>query len=150
MSHRRAERRDDGSVLVLTIGFALLLMLFVGVVTDASKLFLTRRSLASVADQAAEAAAQDVDVAAVYRGGASKALPLSQEQVTATVRGLLRQAAAGTGLTDLRVVAVSLDGTDVVVTVSGRAVLPLTSLVTGASDGVLITVTARAETAVAN
>jgi uncharacterized membrane protein len=134
---------------VLTIGFALVLMIFVGVVTDASKLFLTRRSLAAVADQAAAAAAQDVDVAAVYRGNEGESLPLSEREATETVQGMLPHAAAGTGLTDLRAVSVTLDGADVVVTLSGRAVLPLTSLVTGATDGVLVTVTARAEAAVA-
>ena len=41
-------QREEGSVLILTIGFAVVIMLLVAVVVDASKLFLTRRALASV------------------------------------------------------------------------------------------------------
>ncbi len=142
-------RHDEGSVLILTIGFAMLAMVFVGVVVDASKLFLTRRALASVADGAAQSAAQDVDVAAVYQVGAGEALPLSPARAAATVEGQVRQAASATGLTDLRVVSVAVAGTAVVVTISGRAVLPLTALVSGSSEGVVITVTSSAQSAVA-
>jgi uncharacterized membrane protein len=148
---RRAkrERRDEGSVLILTIGFALLAMVFVGVVVDASKLFLTRRALASVADGAAQAGAQDVDLAAVYRSGPGAALPLSPARAAAAVQADLTQAARSTGMTDLHLVNVTVRGPDVQVTVSARAVLPFTALVTGSSNGVVITVTASARSAVA-
>jgi uncharacterized membrane protein len=141
--------REHGSVLVLTIGFVVVVMLFVGVVIDASKLFLTRRALASVADGAATAAAQEVDVQAVYQGGPTAALPLSQAAAAAVAAGSVQQAARAAGLVDVTVDDVTVAGPDVVVTVSGRAVLPLASLVTANPTGVLITVTARARSAVA-
>ena len=142
-------QREEGSVLILTIGFAVVIMLLVAVVVDASKLFLTRRALASVADGAAVSAAQDVDPSAVYASPSGEALPLSPAKVTADVQAYVRRAAAETGLTDLRVVAVGVLGPDVTVTLSARSVLPLVGLVVGPSDGVLISVTARARPAVA-
>jgi uncharacterized membrane protein len=140
--------REEGSVLVLTLGFAVVIMLFVGVVVDASKLFLTRRALASVADGAALAAAQDVDVGAVYRGTAGGSLPISAPRAVADVTRYVAEAAAQTGLTDLHVLAVQVDGTGVTVSLGGRAMLPLVGVVTGTDNGVDITVTARAQSAV--
>lgn len=140
---------EQGSVLILTIGFAVVIMLLIAVVVDASKLFLTRRALASVADGAAVSAAQDVDPAAVYASPAGEALPLSPTRVSADVQAYVRRAGAETGLTDLRVVAVDVQGPDVTVTLSARSLLPLVGLVVGPTDGVLISVTARAQAAVA-
>jgi hypothetical protein len=102
-----------------------------------------------VADGAAVAAAQDVDIAAVYRSPAGTALPLSPRHARTDVDAFVRRAAVDTGLTDLQVITVDLDGPDVVVTLTGRSVLPLISTVSGDADGVLITVTARARAAVA-
>lgn len=146
---RTGPQREQGSVLVLTVGLVAVVALFVGVVTDASKLFLERQTLAAVADGAATAAAQQVDVQAVYDGGLVAALPLSPAGAAAAAAGSVQQSARDGGLVGLTLDAVTVDGPDVVVTVSARAVLPLAGLVTGAPDGVLITVTARARAAVA-
>jgi Flp pilus assembly protein TadG len=147
--NRQCSEGEQGSVLILTIGFVVVIMLLVAVVVDASKLFLTRRALASVADGAAVSAAQDVDPAAVYASPAGEALPLSPTRVAADVRAYVRRAAGESGLTDLQVVAVGVQGPDVTVTLSARSVLPLVGLVVGQTDGVLISVTARARSAVA-
>ena len=140
--------RDEGSVLVLTLGFAVVIMLFVGVVVDASKLFLTRRALASVADGAALSAAQDVDMVGVYRGTAAGSLPISAPRAVADVTRYVAEAAAQTSLTDLHVLAVQVDATGVTVSLGGRAMLPLVGVVTGTGNGIDITVTARAQSAV--
>ena len=140
--------RDEGSVLVLTLGFAVVIMAFVGVVVDASKLFLTRRALASVADGAALSAAQDVDMVGVYRGTAGGPLPISAPRAVADVTRYVAEAAAQTGLTDLHVLAVKVDASGVTVSLSGRAMLPLVGVVTGTEDGIDITVTAHAQSAV--
>ena len=140
---------DEGSVLILTIGFAVVIMIFVAVVVDSSKLFLTRRALASVADGAAVVAAQDVDMAAVYGSTADDALPLSAPQARTDVAAYIRVVGTDTGLTDLQVVAVDVVGPDISVTLSGRSMLPLISTATGDTGGVLIVVTARARAAVA-
>jgi Flp pilus assembly protein TadG len=72
---------DEGSILLLTLGYAVLLMTLVFVVVDASAVFLARRGLASACDGASLSAAQSVDTARVYRSGAAgSALPLAGVQ----------------------------------------------------------------------
>jgi len=139
---------DQGSVLVLTLGFMVVVMVLVVVVADASKLFLSRQALASVADGAATAAAQQVDTAAVYLGRTGATLPLSQAGASAAAALSVRQGAAAAGLTDVTVVEVTVTGRQVTVTVSGRVQLPLAALVNGGSNQVTVTVTASAESAV--
>lgn len=146
---RPRPRGDAGTVLVLTLGFAVVALLLVAVVVDASKLFLTRRALAGAADAAALAGAQGLDVAAVYAGRAGDGqAPLDPAAVGTAVDSYLRAAGVGATFTDLRVEAVTSDGATVTVTLSARAVLPLYSTVTAAPDGVPIIVTARARSAV--
>ena len=53
--------------MLLVIGLAVILIALVGVVVDASRLFLYRRALATAADGAVTAAVQAVDEAAIYR-----------------------------------------------------------------------------------
>ncbi len=79
--------RDQGSILILTIGFVVIAMLLVFAVVDASAVFLDRRDLASAADGTALAAAQQVDTDAVYAQGASGDLPLDPAAVQRTVAG---------------------------------------------------------------
>lgn len=72
----RAEDREGGTILILTLGFLLIAMTVVFAVIDASAVFLDRRDLAAAADAAALDAAQHVDVASVYAQGADGDLPL--------------------------------------------------------------------------
>lgn len=124
-------RGDDGSVLPLVIGFVVVVLLLVGVVTDTSVLWLQRRALQSTVDGAALAGAQAVDLQAVYAGGAHGDLPLAS---TATVRRAVRRYLAATPSDD-RLPAfratTSVGGS--VVTVAGRSAvsLPFTTLLTG-------------------
>ena len=75
MSRRRD---DDGTVLVLVLGFTMLLALMVGVVVNVSAAVLARRAVAGAADGAAVAAAQALDVERLYRDGLpGERLPLS-------------------------------------------------------------------------
>lgn len=69
-------RDEEGTILILTIGFVVIAMLLVVAVLDASAVFLDRRDLASAADGTALAAAQQVDVAAIYADGVRGELPL--------------------------------------------------------------------------
>ena len=72
------QRGEQGTVLVLVIGFATLLALLVGVVVNVSAAALARRAVAGAADGAAVAAAQALDVDVLYRDGlAGDRLPLS-------------------------------------------------------------------------
>ena len=71
-------RTDDGSVLLLVIGFAGVLLAVVAVVVDVSAVVLAKRAVASAADGAAVTAAQSLDLDALYAGGLGAAVPLSQ------------------------------------------------------------------------
>jgi cobyrinic acid a,c-diamide synthase len=62
--------RDDGSILVLSLGFIVICILALAVVVDASSVFLARRALQSQADAAALAGAQ-ADPPASEGGGAA-------------------------------------------------------------------------------
>src|SRR3954451_6787334 len=68
MLRRGFHRQEDGQLTVLMIGYTFIAAVLVLVGVDASKVFLARRALASVADSAALAGAQAIDRAAVYRG----------------------------------------------------------------------------------
>ncbi len=61
----------------MIIGFVMITVLAVGVVANASKAFVYRRSLASWADGAAIAAAQSVAEDVVYAGETVEVLPIS-------------------------------------------------------------------------
>lgn len=78
-------QRDEGSVLVLVVGLAVVLMLLVAVVVDVSALVLQRRSLASTADGAAVSGAQGIDYPAFYAAGPGAGVPLSGSEVAARV-----------------------------------------------------------------
>src|SRR5699024_8190055 len=60
MNLRSSSRDERGQITVLMIGFAVVLVMFVGVVVNASHVFLERRSLSSWADGAVTTATQQV------------------------------------------------------------------------------------------
>src|SRR3954452_5652414 len=76
-------RNDGGSLTVLVIGFTFILAVLIVVGVDVSKVFLARRSLSSVADAAALAAAQAADRAAIYAGAAGGGGVLPLDSATA-------------------------------------------------------------------
>ena len=62
---------DRGSVLILGVGLTAVCLLALVVMVDASAAFLQRRQLLALADAAALAAAQSIDLPAYYEEGAS-------------------------------------------------------------------------------
>jgi hypothetical protein len=84
-------RRDDGSVLLLVIGFAGILLTLVAVVADVSAVVLAKRGVASAADGAAVSAAQALDLDAVYGEGLGTQIPLSAGEARARVAAYERQ-----------------------------------------------------------
>jgi len=114
-------RRDEGSVLLLVLGFAGILLTLVAVVVDVSAVVLAKRSIASAADGAAVSAAQALDLDAVYRAGLGGQLPLSAGDARARVaayEGQVRRQQPGLRL------ALRLDGRTAVVTGSRTVRLP--------------------------
>lgn len=77
--------RDEGSILVLSLGFIVICILALAVVVDASTVFLARRALQSQADGAALAGAQAIDLEAYYARGASSRIRLDESGVRAAV-----------------------------------------------------------------
>ena len=145
---RRRPRGDRGSVLILGLGLVVLAMLAVGLVVDASRLFLARRAVASLADGAALRGAHDLDLATLYRSGAADVLPLSARRVEADVAGYVSAQAAANGLRGVRVVSVRVRDRTVEVTLSTIEQVPLLGTFLGAPGGEPVTATASARTAV--
>jgi uncharacterized membrane protein len=78
-------RGDDGTILLLVLGFAAILLVLVAVVVDVIAVILARRGAASAADGAAVAAAQQLDEPAVYANGLGGEIPLSPDLVQQVV-----------------------------------------------------------------
>ena len=72
---------ERGSVLLLGIGLMTVCLLAIVLVVDAASAFLQRRALMSVADAAALAGAQAIDIAAYYRDGAAVGTRLDPARV---------------------------------------------------------------------
>lgn len=118
---QRTPERDEGSVLVLVLGFVAVLLTMVAVVVDVSAVVLAKRSVAGAADGAAVSAAQSLDLAAVYDGGLGERLPLDAGEARSRVAeyaAQVRSRQPGLRL-DLR-----LEGRTAVVTGSRTVQLP--------------------------
>ena len=113
--------RDDGSVLLLVLGFAGVLLTLVAVVVDVSAVVLAKRSVASAADGAAVSAAQALDLDTVYSEGLGARIPLDVGEArtrVAAYEGQVRAQQPG-----LRLV-LRLEGRTAVVTGSRTVRLP--------------------------
>jgi Flp pilus assembly protein TadG len=116
---------DDGSILVLSLGFIVICILALAVVVDASTVFLARRALQSQADAAALAGAQAIDVDAYYSGGADARIRLDPARIRATVERHVRRDPG-----DGRLAAVSLRNDIVLVAMTDRVRPPFSGWLT--------------------
>ncbi len=118
---RHDGRHDEGSVLLLVLGFAGILLTLVAVVADVSAVVLAKRGVASAADGAAVSAAQALDLDAVYGAGLGEQIPLSAGEAGARVaayEGQVRTHQPGLRL------ALRLEGRTAVVTGARTVRLP--------------------------
>lgn len=128
MSSRREER---GTVTLLIIGFAVVLLMGIGVVIDASAAYLQRQGLDTVADGAALAGADagSRNLGALYDRGIGSEVRLAQAESAArsAVSTFLRETGASRKYPGLRV-SVHLDraAQSIVVAVHAPLDLPLT------------------------
>ncbi|WP_246081962.1 pilus assembly protein TadG-related protein [Nocardioides litoris] len=134
----RWARGERGSVTPLIIGFAVILMVLVAVVLDASAAFVKRQDLGTLAEGAA---LQGADLGAegreVYTGGLTDApLRVTPSAASAAVRTYLRQVGAYDAHPGLAV-AVRVEGPRVTVELTAPAELPLTF--PGASETASVT-----------
>ncbi len=138
---------DRGSTLVLGIGLAALCLLAGVVGIDVAAAFLQRQQLLALADAAALAGAQAIDLEAYYEHGASAATALDAAAVPVRVRRHLAAAGAASSVPGLRVEQVVSDRDDVRVVLSAPLSLPFWPDVAQAAMGERIVVTARARLA---
>ena len=131
--HWQAWRRDDGQLLPLIIGYAVVIALLITVVVDVSTVYLQRRALASAADAAALAAINAVDPAAVVDGrvAATEALVVSDEMAVARVADYAADAHLDTRFEEFAVRGVDVggDGTTVTVTMAARVPIPFVNAI---------------------
>lgn len=98
MTAPRRARGDEGTVMILVLGFTVVLLGLLVLVVDVSVLLLAQRGVASAADGAAVAAAQELDESELYRGGLDRCVPLDDARVRATVARYAEQDGTGTQL----------------------------------------------------
>jgi uncharacterized membrane protein len=141
---RRPAAADSGQITLLVIGFTLVLAVLIAVVVTASRVFLYQRALSTATDGAAIFAANQLDEAAFYAGGAGEHLPISavgarQAVAEYVTRTGLAERFEGFGY------VVGTDGRVVTVTFTARVELPLVGAVTDRySNGVAVTTVALA------
>lgn len=125
MTRRQIRPDERGQVTVLIIGFALVLLLAIGVTIDASAAYLEREALATLADGAALAAADQAQGTPAYDGGLGAVAPLDVRTARASVAEHLGVSGANRDHPGL-VAAVDVVGDRVVVRLRAPLDLPLT------------------------
>jgi Putative Flp pilus-assembly TadE/G-like len=89
-------RRDErGTASLMIVGFAVVAIMMVGVVVDASAAYLRRCGLDSLADGAALAAADGIQGRQVYEGGLGERARVDPAVARAYVDRYLRDSGAG-------------------------------------------------------
>jgi len=120
-------RDDEGSVLVMGVGLVVMCLLAVTALVDVSAAFLQRQQVMAVADAAAIAGAQAIDLPAYYADGASAKTGLDPSRVQAAVENHLARADARAVIPGLVLARVWSDGRQVVVAMSAPVRLPFLS-----------------------
>lgn len=145
----RVSRDDSGQLILLALIYALIAAIMVMVVTDVSKLYLARRSLAATADGAALAAAQAIDRGAFYRDGARGDLRLDPAAARRAIAAYAERNNLPARFADFTFDApqVSDNGQTVSVRVHCRVVLPFTGVFTGGQRSINVNAQASAQTA---
>ena len=119
-------RRDEsGTTTILIVGLAVVALLLVGVVVDASAAYLRRQALDSLADGAALAAADGVQGEQVYEGGLGDRAEIDPEVARGYVADYLAATGAASRFPGLDY-AVEASPDRVVVRVSAPLDLPIT------------------------
>jgi hypothetical protein len=143
-----ARSRDDGQVLLLTIGLGVAAIGLVVAVVSISGVYMARRSLITAADGAAVAAAQQLDTRGYFLRPSVESLdavvPIAREVATATAVDYLARASLQGDVLDARVTDVTVTTTgSVTVWVEAVVAAPVLGLLSSENDGE-VTVTAVA------
>lgn len=136
-------RRDDGSSLVLTIGYAALALVLVLLVTAATSLYLERKRLLALADSVALVGAESFSLTEVIRDGDGLHPALTDAGV-ATASARFLGTYSGDSLVSVRLErANSVDGRSARVTLSSEWSPPVLTLFVPALLRIEATSTAR-------
>ncbi|MBW8731115.1 MAG: hypothetical protein JF622_09050 [Terrabacter sp.] len=146
---RLASRRacDEGQIGVLALGLFVLAALLVLGAVDVTAAQLARMRLLDAADSAALDAADALDERAAYEGGVLDQLAVTDESVARAATAHLARTPLPSGITSWSVLpdTGTSDGATAVVTIQGKATLPMSGWVLESLGGsVTITVTSRA------
>lgn len=99
-------KSERGSVLLLGIAFIGITLLAIAIVTDASSVFRQHRALIAMADGAAIAGTQGIDIAAYYEQGASISTKLDPGRVNALVNAYVSETRANNAAVTLEHISV--------------------------------------------
>lgn len=146
---RRTGDGERGTVLLLVVGMAAVAIGLIITMSDATALYLGRRSVAAAADATALAAAQGADVAAIYAGRATTGLPLNVGAVRTAADAYVRDAGLAAALRGFRIESVTTDGKSVRVVVTATVRLPFAGLISTGAGQVTVRAAARAMSPVA-
>lgn len=136
--HRRGRPDDEGSILLLTLGYALLAIAVILVCIDATSLYLAQKRLDALADAAALAGADGFTL--VVDGGEPRAV-LSDDGVRDQAEAIVAEVGDGATVID----AGTPDGVSARVRVADTWRPPLVALFV--PDGVALSATATSRTA---
>ncbi|SFS15736.1 Putative Flp pilus-assembly TadE/G-like [Agrococcus baldri] len=139
---RRVVHEEEGSTLLLTIGFAALALSLIIAVTAATSMLIERRRLFTVADGAALAAAEAFALEQVRFDGSSAAPELADGAVDRAAAAWASR--AGGDLDGIRVDGAAADTRSATVTVSSAWRPPVVSLLLPEGIRLDVTSTARA------
>ena len=109
---------EEGSTLILGLGLVGVCLLVLAAVTDAGNVFLQHRQLFAMADAAALAGAQSIDLTEYYSRGAREGTRLDPDAVVAGARAHLAQEQETARIPGLHVDSIRSDGHVVVVELS--------------------------------
>lgn len=122
---------DSGSVMLIGIALIAICTLALAVVVDVSALFIQRRNLAALADAAALAGAQAIDLDAYYAHGASETTTLDPAIVARVVRSQVIAVSANDGMLGMRLEQVDSDRESVTVRLSAAVTVPFLGPILG-------------------
>ena len=118
MKASRQRRTEEGSTLILGIGLVGVCLLAIAVVTDAGNVFLQHRQLFAIADAAALAGAQSIDLTEYYAVGAHEATTLDSTAVVARARHHIAREQELVSIPGLHIDSIRSNGSEVVVKLS--------------------------------
>lgn len=117
MKRKKWFGRDDGSILLFGIGLSIAGLMIATVSINVASLWVTRNVLDGIADGSALAAAQAVNVDAIYRDGLGTNLRLNENLARAKVNQYVDAASVRSQVQNFSVRSVYVSGTAVTVTV---------------------------------